>query len=205
MICRYLLLPALLLTCVQTGMARGTEPMEALQEAVDTGIQILSDSRFQDSAQREVQRRRLWDIVTRTVDFEEFSRLVIGPHWKKFTPRERTEFIEAFAEFLRANYLPKVQQAYSGEEIRYVDQHKTAENKASVEIKVVLKHLQIPLEMRMIKRQDTWRVYDVVVLGISVVRNYRAQFNAILQKSSPAQVILLLRQKTRHIRAENAQ
>jgi len=120
---------------------------------------------------------------------------VLAGHWKKFTPRQRNEFSQAFAEFLGKFYLGRLQTRYNGEKVFYIDQKIVSESRALVEIEVLWKNVEVPVELRMIKTGGTWKVYDLSAMGINAVANYRAQFQSLLQNSSPDQVIDIVREK----------
>jgi phospholipid transport system substrate-binding protein len=132
-------------------------------------------------------------------DFREFSRRVVASHWKKFSPRQRDEFSKAFAEFLGKFYLGRLQTRYNGQKVFYGDQKLISKSRALVEVKVLWKNVEIPVELRMKKRLGTWKVYDLSALGINAVGNYRAQFQKLLQTNSPDQVIETIKEKTRRL------
>ncbi len=171
------------------------QPLEALRLGVDKGIQILEDPRYADASLKKVQLQKLWEVMRQTFDFREFSRRVLASHWKNFTPRQRSQFSQTFAEFLGKLYLNQLQTRYNGEKIFYIAQKIVSESRALVEIEVLWKNVEVPVELRMIKTGGTWKVYDLTVLGINAVANYRAQFQSILQNSSPDRVIDMVRQK----------
>jgi len=172
-----------------TSWSYGAQPLEDLRRGVDQGIRILEDPRYEATSLREVQRQKLWEVTQQIFDFREFSRRVLASHWKKFTSRQRDEFSRSFAEFLGKFYLNRLQNRYNGEKIIYGDQTLISPSRALVEIKVLWKNLEVPIKLRMLKRQGRWKVYDLSALGISAVGNYRAQFQWLLRKKSPEQVI----------------
>ena len=171
------------------------QPLEDLRRGVDKSIQILEDPRYEDASLKKVQRQKLWEVMLQTFDFREFSRRVLAADWKKFTPRQRNEFSQAFAEFLGKFYLSRLQTRYNGEKIFYISQKIVSKSRALVEIEVLWKNVEVPVELRMIKTGGTWKVYDLLALGISAVANYRAQFHRILPNNTPDQVIDIVREK----------
>ena len=177
--------------------ALGEQPLEALQRGIDKGIRILEDPQYQDDSQRDEQAQKLWQVTQEIFDFKEFSRRVLASHWKKFTSRQREEFVELIGEFLGKLNLRKLQARYNGEKIFYVGQKLISKSRALVEIKVLWKNLEIPVKLRMKKNHGKWKVYDLSALGISAVGNYRAQLHQILQKKSPEEVIEIFREKMR--------
>ena len=174
-------------------------PLEDLRRGVDKGIRILEDPRYEDAALKEEQQQKLWEATLQIFDFRVFSRRVLASHWKKFSPQQRNEFSQKFAVFLGKFYLRRLQARYNGEKIYYVDQKYLSKSRALVEIKVLWKNVEVPVKLRMKRKHGTWKVYDLSVLGISAVGNYRAQFQSILQNKTPDQVIETIKEKIRNI------
>jgi phospholipid transport system substrate-binding protein len=177
----------------------GEQPLEALRQGVDKGIRILQDPRYDDISQKQDQQQKLWEATLQIFDFREFSRRVLASHWKKFSPQQRNEFSQTFAVFLGKFYLRRLQARYNGEKIYYVDQKYISKSRALVEIKVLWKNVEVPVKLRMKKKHGTWKVYDLSVLGINAVGNYRAQFHWVLQNKTPDQVIETIKEKIRNI------
>jgi phospholipid transport system substrate-binding protein len=173
------------------------QPLDDLRRGVEKGIQILEDPRYEDASLKKDQEQKLWEVTQQIFDFREFSRRVLASHWEKFTPQQRNDFSRAFAEFLGKFYLARLQTQYNGEKIFYVDQKLISRSRAQVEIKVLWKNVEVPVELRMKKKHGAWKVYDLSALGISAVGNYRAQFNGILQNNTPEQVIEIVKDKIR--------
>jgi len=174
-------------------------PLEDLRRGVDQGIQILEDPRYADESLKTDQQQKLWGVMLQTFDFREFSRRVLSSHYNKFTPQQRNEFSQTFAEFLGKFYLSRLQTRYNGEKIFYIDQKIVSESRALIMIEVLWKNVEVPVELRMIKKGGTWKVYDLTALGINAVANYRAQFHGILQNNTPDQVIETVKEKIRNI------
>jgi len=185
----------LYLLVAMPSLSYADQPLEDLRRGVDQGIQILEDPRYEDASLKKVQQQKLWEVTQQIFDFREFSRRVLASHWKKFTPQQQTEFSQVFAEFLGKFYLARVQKRYNGEKIFYVDQKLISQSRALVEIKVLWKNVEVPVELRMKKKHGSWKVYDLSALGISAVANYRSQFQSLLQNSPPDRVIDIVREK----------
>jgi phospholipid transport system substrate-binding protein len=180
-------------------LADGDQPIEALRKGVDAGFRVLKDPEFSDPDRKEAQQQKLRIILEQLFDFRVFSKKVLASNWQKFTPPQRKEFIRVFAEFLGKFYVGKLQEKYKDERLIYVGQEMRSDTRALVHIKVVWKGQKIPVDLRMIKRKGLWKVYDIEFLGISAVRNYRAQFQSILRKETPGQVIERLKIKIEQI------
>ena len=178
-------------------LALGEQPLTALQRGIDKGIGILEDPQYQDTSQKTIQAQKLWEVTREIFDFKEFSRRVLASHWGKFNSRQREEFVELIGEFLGKLNMRKLQARYNGEKIFYVDQKMISKSRALVEIKVLWKNLEIPVNLRMKKNHGKWKVYDLSALGISAVSSYRAQLHQILQEKSPEEVIEIFKEKIR--------
>jgi phospholipid transport system substrate-binding protein len=184
-------------------LASAGGPLEDLRRGVAKGIQILEDPRYADDSLRNDQQQKLWEVMLQTFDFREFSRRVLASHYKKFSPQQRIEFSQTFAEFLGKFYLSRLQRRYNGEKIFYIDEKIVSASRALIAIEVLWKNVEVPVELRMIKKGATWKVYDLTALGINAVANYRAQFRRILQDSSPDQVIDIVREKIRALEKDS--
>jgi phospholipid transport system substrate-binding protein len=196
---RDLILVSFLILSAIPVFADGDQPIEALRKGIEEGLRVLQDPKYKGAEQKEAQQQQLGIILAQLFDFREFSRRVLASNWKHFTLPQRKEFVAVFREFLSKFYLGKLQEKYKDETLIYVDQEFITPTRALVNVLVVWKGQKIPVDLRMIKRKGWWKVYDIQVLGISAVRNYRAQFQAILRKETPGQVIERLKQKIEQI------
>lgn len=196
---RNILIFVFLIIYVIPVLAGGEQPIDALQRGVEAGFRVLKDPSFNKAERKEAQQLELRIILNRLFDFRVFSKKVLGSNWKNFTLAQRKEFVKVFAEFLGRYYMRKLQEKYKDETLIYVGQEMRSDTRALVHIKVVWKGAKIPVDLRMIKRRGMWKVYDIQVLGISAVRNYRAQFQSLLSKETPGQVIERLKQRIEKI------
>jgi phospholipid transport system substrate-binding protein len=165
------------------------QPIAVLQEGIGKVLRILEDPHYKRPAMRSAQKARLAEIADRLFDFREFSKLTLGPFWPRFTRTEQLEFVDAFTAFLKDAYIGIAQDLYTDEQVILLGQRLAERVKAQVNAKVVWKGVEVPIEFRLLQRGTTWKVYDVVFLGISGVRIYRAQFKAFLDTGSPADLI----------------
>jgi phospholipid transport system substrate-binding protein len=174
----------LLIATVEPALIFAQEPLEAVQQNIEKGIEVLEDPLYQDASLKQEQQQKLWEIMEQTYDFAEFSRRVLGSHWNKASAMQRNEFVTTFSEFLGKFYLGKLQDRYSGQKISFLRQQIISDSKALVEIEVSWRNLKIPVTLRVTNRSGKWKVYDLSVLGINAVSNYRAQFKWFLTKKS---------------------
>jgi len=190
-----IMLPVLLLLIAGVSTAGGQEPMDTLKRAVDGGYAILNDSRLRDAGRRQEQKKALWEVLQQVFDFHEFSRRVLGAGWKKFSRQQQKRFTRAFERFLGNYYLARLQERYTGETVRFINQDRSSPTRAVVHLELTWKARQIPVAVRMIRRSGAWKAYDIIVLGVSAVSNYRAQFRELLRRRSPEEVIAHVEQK----------
>jgi len=156
-------------------------PTEQLRGQIDLVIKTVEDPGLKGKAteRRTVVRK----IANETFDFQEMARRALARHWQPRTPAEREEFVKLFADLLERAYVSKIEN-YGGEKIAYNGD--TIDGDAAlVKTKIITKQgTDVPVDYRMLKRSDRWLVYDVVIEGVSLINNYRNQFNKIIQTSS---------------------
>lgn len=181
--------------------AAGQEAMAVLQKPLEEVIKILKDPRYQDDSQKGAQREELFRITRRIFDFTEMSKRTLARNWKKFTPQQRKSFTRAFSQLLENTYINKIQGGFQDEEVVFLEQRDLSQTKALVKTKIVRKSTEIPVDYRMIYRKQNWRAYDIIVEGISLVKNYRTQFKDILTKETPDQLIERLEKKVTELEA----
>jgi len=191
------LLPCLLILFAIPSLAHTEEPIDVLKKTVSLGVALLKDPQYQVAGKKKEQRDLLCHAAGRVFDFREFSRRVLASEWRNFTPEQRSEFVDVFAEFLCKYYITRLQERYSDEKVIYLSQHFVGDRMALVRANVLWKGVEVPVEVRMLKRDSTWKVYDIIVLGISGVMNYRAQFQALFLNDTPSQVIGRIRDRIR--------
>ena len=196
---RTLMILCILLMAASPSLAYGDEPIEALKKGVREGLLVLQGPKFSDQELKEAQQQKLRLILEQLFDFHEFSRRVLASNWRRFTPSQRETFVEVFTEFLGKFYMGKLQEKYKDERLIYESQEFKSPTRALVHIKVIWKGQKIPVDLLMVKRKGLWKVYDIQFLGISAVRNYRAQFKSLLTKETPDGVIELMKQKIEQI------
>ncbi len=177
-------------------LAFSMEPMAAIKGPIDTAIKILNDPKYKDSNTRSAQRDEIWKVVKPMFDFNEVSRRAVARNWSDFADTEKASFTDVFSEFLGNTYIDKIQGEYHNEQIVYLEQNLYKDTYAEVKTQIVRESTKIAVDYRLFKNDDgQWRVYDIIVEGISLVKNYRTQFANILQKEKPAQLIQRLNEK----------
>jgi phospholipid transport system substrate-binding protein len=175
--------------------ADSAEPMDDLKAPVEQIISLLKDPKYSDPAMKEQQRAEIMSIVKNVFNFYEISKRALGRNWNKLSIQQRQVFEETFADFLGFTYFKKIRDSYQGESVIFLSQEKISDEKALVKTKIPRKNNEIPLDYRMFSKNGKWYVYDVLIEGVSLVTNYRTQFEKILGKESPDQLIERLRKK----------
>jgi phospholipid transport system substrate-binding protein len=170
-------------------------PTEQLRTQIDRVIKVLEDPEMAKEA-RMVERRTVIRRVANDIfDFTETTRRSLGPHWHARTPQEREEVTRLYADLLERSYIGKIEM-YSGEKIQFLGDTIDGDQ-ATVRTRLVTKQgMDIPVDYRMHRVPgDRWLTYDVSIEGVSLVANYRAQFNKIIQTSGYASLVKKLAAK----------
>lgn len=170
-------------------------PTDQLRSSVDKVLRLVGDpaTKRESLRQRRASLRRIADDI---FDWEETARRSLGTHWQHRTPSEREEFVRLFADLLERSYMSKI-ELYDGEKIGYVGD--TIEgDQAIVRTKLVNKHgSEMGVNYKMLRRDgERWKVYDVEIEGVSLIANYRTQFNNVLRRSSYPEVVRAIRVKS---------
>lgn len=187
-------IPVLLLLFLSAPLpAYGEEPMTVVRERVEKVISILNNPEYK--SKKSLQREKIMEIVRQVFDFRTMSQLSLAKYWRDFTPQQQQEFTDLFSKLLENVYLDRIQGKYQDQKVVYEGQETIAADRAVVRTRVTGKDMNIPVDYRMLKQGDTWKVYDVVIEGVSLVQNYRSQFREILISETPAQLIERLRKK----------
>ncbi len=185
----------LLVLTGRTSLSAAASPMEALKIPIETVLSLLKDPKYKDPDQRQQQRDKIFAITRKLFDYTEMSKRALARNWKSFSPQEQLQFVDVFADHLSNSYMDKIQGEYKGETIVFLGQEMVADGKALVTTKVQRQPSDISVDYSMLLVDNQWRVYDVNIEGVSLIKNYRTQFDQILVKESPAQLIERLKKK----------
>ena len=174
--------------------ARADAPSEQLKSHVDRILKVLQDPALRSEAKSAERRQTIRKIAGDIFDFGETAKRALGPHWRERTPAEQQEFVRLFTDLLEHGYISKI-DAYQGEKVAYVGDTIDGTH-AMVKTRIVTpKGTEIPVDYRMASKDGRWLVYDVVIEGVSLVGNYRTQFNKVIQTSSYQALLEKLRAK----------
>ncbi len=169
-------------------------PTQAVKETIDEVLAVLGDQALKDSTRETERREKLEAIIGQRFDYEEMAKRTLSAEWKKISAKKQQEFVGLFQQFLSQSYAGNV-DGYSGEQIEYLKERLKGDF-AEVQTKVVSSKVQIPLDYRLLKKNEKWGVYDVIIDGVSLTKNYRGQFSRIIKSSSFEGLLDKLRLKT---------
>lgn len=163
----------LLLTIPQNASAAVTASDE-VRTTVDSVLSVLKEK----NTSATERRTKIRDLVRSRFDFELMSQSTLGQQWRKASPEEKKTFIELYSQLLEATYVGRI-EAYTNETVRYGDE-KLRGGKALVETNIVTSTVEIPINYKMVQDKDGWKVYDVVIEGVSLIRNFRSSYGSII-------------------------
>jgi phospholipid transport system substrate-binding protein len=169
-------------------------PLDTVQANVNKVLDVLRDSKLKSASAKEIKKEKLRIIYKNMFDELEFSRRTLARSWSKLNPAQQKEFVQLFEQVLEKSYIDKI-FSYTNEKIEFYKENMLSESQAEIQTRVITSSNEIPIFYRMIKKDNTWKVYDVVVENVSLVQNYRTQFNDILNKNTPEQLLDILRKK----------
>ena len=169
-------------------------PTDQLRRSIELVLRILSDPGLKQEAKTAERRAMIRTVANEIFDFSEISQRSLARHWQARTPGERQEFVRLFGDLLEHSYITKI-ESYSGETIQYAGELPDGDQ-ATVKTRIVTRQgTEIPVDYRMFRNGERWRSYDVAIEGVSLVANYRSQFNAIIQRSGYPDLVAKLKAK----------
>ena len=184
------LLLALALVLAAGAPALAGSPTDQLREYSDQVVKVLDDPALRSQDRRAAVRK----IANQIFDLGETARRALARHWQARTPAEREEFTLLFADLLERTYIARIDQ-YGGERINYVGEAIDGD-RATVRAKVFTKKgTEVPVESRMLLRGERWLIYDVLIENVSLIANYRAQFDKIVRTTSYEELVRRLKHK----------
>jgi phospholipid transport system substrate-binding protein len=165
-----------------------------MRSTIEEVLKILNNPDLKSASAKEERRNRLRQAIYPRFDFTEMARRSLGPTWRRISPAEQQQFVQLFTELLAESYVNNI-ESYNGQKVLYG--HETQEQGyAEVDTKLVTdREEEISVNYKLHKVDGDWKVYDVVIEDISLVNNYRAQFNRFLTKSSFAELLDRIREK----------
>jgi phospholipid transport system substrate-binding protein len=174
--------------------AHAASALETLKTDVHEVLAVLRDPNLKALSARKLREEKVLAVVEPMFDELELSRRSLARNWEKFSSDQQGEFVVLFRKVLENAYLDKI-LAYTDEQVAFDKEITLSPDRAEVETRIVTASKEIPITYRLILKNGRWKVYDVVIEGVSLVQNYRSQFNELLVKNSPGQVLAILQKK----------
>ena len=193
---------AAILAILTAREAAAGPPTDQLKGAIDRVVKIVEDPSLKGDDRVADRRAAVRKIADEIFDFNEIARRALARHWQALTDKQRAEFVSLFSDLLERSYMSKI-ELYGGEKIQYASERVEGET-ATVATRIVTKNgTEVPIDYRLLKKGDRWLVYDVNIEGVSLVSNYRTQFNKIIQTGSFEDLIQKLRTKQGELTADD--
>ncbi len=178
--------------------ATAGEPQDKIKQTITEVMAILQDESLKAPDKTEERRARIRQTIGQRFGFEEMGKRALGRHWRKLKPAQRKEFIPLFSDLLERSYISKVEAGSTAEglDILYTKETVDEEGYALVRTEVENPNdLNFEVDYRLLKRDGNWQAYDIIIEGVSLVNNYRTQFNKIIRQDSYETLVKKLKLK----------
>jgi phospholipid transport system substrate-binding protein len=180
---------------IRPRVAAAGEPTDQIRNAINDGVEILNKARLDNQQARSETIAKLRKIVYPLFDFDEMARRSLGPHWRRLNPNQQKEFVAVFTDLLENTYAKNI-DLYDGQKVAYTGET-IDQDFAEVHTKLLgKKGDSYAVDYKLLRAGGKWRVYDVVAEGISLVNNYRSQFNRVMANSSFDELIRKMKEKS---------
>ena len=167
--------------------------MEVMKGTIEQALKVLEDESLKSPEKSRERLEILENIIGKRFDYREMGKRTLGKHWREFSETDQEEFVRLFQRFLSRTYAGNV-DGYSGEQVQYLKERRKG-NFAEVQTAVTSDKSTASIAYRLLKRSNTWKVYDVVIDGVSLVKNFRSQFGRIIEAESVKGLFEKLRMK----------
>ena len=169
-------------------------PLDTVKTKVNGVLDVLRDPGLRGEAGKRMKEQRIAAAAEKLFDFVELSRRTLGLNWNRFSPEQRKEFVELYRTILKNAYVDKI-TAYTNEQVSFTRETPLSDTTVEVQSVIASKGGETPIYYRVIKKDTEWKVYDVVIEGVSLINNYRTQFREILGNNPPETLMETLRKK----------
>ena len=183
-----------LVGALSSSVASAVTATEAVKSSVEQVVSLLEDKELKKPDRAMERRQRLQKIFNDRFSYEEMSKRSLGAQWNSLSEGQRQQFVDLFRQLLARTYTTTI-EGYSGERFQYLNELNEGDY-AEVRTKLISRKGEIPINYRLFRKAGEWQVYDIVVDGISMVSNYRAQFTKIIRASSYEDLVQKLQNKS---------
>ncbi len=190
----------LILLLIIPPLAYSAASSETLKEHINKILEVLRNPDLKGESGKKVKQEKIRSISEEMFDFTELSKRSLGQNWNKLNAGQQEEFTKLFKSLLETVYADKI-TSYTDERIIFKEEITLSEKTVEVPTVIVSKTSEIPINYRLLQEKGRWKVYDVVIEGVSLVNNYRTQFREILANKTPEALLDILRKKAGDARA----
>lgn len=183
------------IVCMVPIRALAASALDTVKTNANVVLDVLRDPKLKGESGKKVKEQKVEAAADKLFDYVELSKRTLGLNWNKFSMDQRKEFVDLFKTLLRNTYIDKI-TAYTNQKVSFTREISLSENTMEVQSVVISSSAQTPINYRVIKKDDGWKVYDVVIEGVSLVSNYRTQFRETLANNPPQTLIDTLRKRT---------
>jgi phospholipid transport system substrate-binding protein len=169
-------------------------PLDTVKSNVNDVLDVLKDPKLQGAPGKKLKEQRIAAAAEKVFDFVELSKRTLGLNWNKFSPDQRKEFVELYKTILRDAWIDKI-TSFTNQRINFIKEVPLSETTVEVQSIIYYEGGETPIYYRVMKKETGWKVYDVVIEGVSLINNYSTQFREILANNPPEKVMETLRKK----------
>jgi len=187
-------LAVMLAAAISLPVAAWATPTDDVKNTIDRVLKIVTDPNLKPQSKTKERRAQVRQTVLERFNFGEMARRSLATHWRDLTPQQQEEFVNLFTELLEKSYVDKIEN-FSDEKILYLGEQ-VDQGIATVKSKVVTKkNVEIPIDYKLLQRAGKWEVYDIIIESVSLINNYRIQFNKIIRTKSYPELVRLMKVK----------
>jgi phospholipid transport system substrate-binding protein len=169
-------------------------PLDSVKGNVDKVLDVLRDPALKGESGKKAKKAKVRTISEKMFDYNELSRRTLGQNWTRLNTEQQKEFTDLYKSILEDAYVDKI-VTYTDEKVLYSKENQLTEKTVEVQTTIVTKKCDIPIFYRVMLKGNEWRIYDVVIEGVSLINNYRTQFREILANKTPEALLETLRKK----------
>lgn len=169
-------------------------PLDSVKAQINKVLDVLRDPSLKGEAGKKTKKVRIRNISDNFFDYTELSKRTLGQNWNKLNAQQQQEFIGLYKQILEDAYADKI-VTYTDEKVNFGKETQLTEKTFEVQTTILTKKADIPINYRVIQKGNEWKVYDVVIEGVSLISNYRTQFREILSNKTPDSLLETLRKK----------
>jgi phospholipid transport system substrate-binding protein len=185
-----------------SGLAVAGEPTDVVKQITDRVLKILEDPQWQGPGKQDERQQQLRQISEHAFAWEDMARRALAVHWRERSPQERQEFVQLFRELVERTYINRLEQASKEKQDILYTGERVEDSRAVVSTKAITtRRTEVPLDYRLVKEAGGWKIYDVLIEGVSLINNYRSQFNQIISSSSYENLVQKMRSRDESVAA----